>query len=199
MITKPGPVAEELDEEVLKEPAFPGLVEKLGEVTSEEVSPVPEIDTSDWKTYRNEEYGFEVKYPIEASVVLKPKGGGLIFIGEVPTTGFGYGIRVDVIENPKALSAHDWYSEYYISCKKKAETESVPFFRPQHGEYIQLNGSSAYKVSVFGFDHMIIELYLSHGDYIYKISYRDESANDPDWQIHEETINKMLSTFIVIK
>lgn len=30
---------------------------------SEEATTTEPIDTSDWKTYRNEEYGFEVKYP----------------------------------------------------------------------------------------------------------------------------------------
>lgn len=36
-----------------------------------EITPAPEVDTSDWKTYRNENYGFGFRYPpawIQASV-----------------------------------------------------------------------------------------------------------------------------------
>jgi len=39
------------------------LIEETHVETPGEVSPAPEIDTSDWKTHRNEEYGFELKYP----------------------------------------------------------------------------------------------------------------------------------------
>jgi len=36
---------------------------------------IPELDTSDWKVYRNEEYGFEIKYPKDW-VIDSPAYGG---------------------------------------------------------------------------------------------------------------------------
>ena len=40
------------------------------------------VDTSNWLTYRNEEYGFEVKYPKEWNIVNSQYGNGIIFYGE---------------------------------------------------------------------------------------------------------------------
>jgi uncharacterized membrane protein YvbJ len=48
-------------EEVRKEP-----VAQPEESTIESI--IEFIDTSDWRTYRNEEYGFEIRYPVNWSV-----------------------------------------------------------------------------------------------------------------------------------
>ncbi len=38
---------------------------------------IPKVDISNWKTYRNDKYGFEFKYPKEYTVGLNTKGGFL--------------------------------------------------------------------------------------------------------------------------
>lgn len=47
---------------------------------------IPEIDTSDWKVYRNEKYGFEVRYPREWQINIQSSEGAFLKIPHVYAT-----------------------------------------------------------------------------------------------------------------
>jgi hypothetical protein len=66
MTKRPAAVVEEPEE---------GISEGAISPKPGEISPAPEIDTSDWKTYRNGEYGYSLKYPPDRWKTITTESG----------------------------------------------------------------------------------------------------------------------------
>ena len=187
------------------EPAF--LPE---EPTTEPTTPEPTIQlepdlTADWQVYRNEEYGYEVKYP-EGKVMAGRQPWESISIVEAKDVVINIGTSVGafwimVHDNPVRLSGREYVEEIL---QKNEEAASKDKYYPslkiyERGEQT-INQVPAYYIDVWTPDRIERRIYFSKVDKIYEISFPTaENPNDPEAEKHFEIYQLMLSTFSFIE
>lgn len=81
-------------------------------VSSPSPSPSPDV-TADWQVYRNEKYKFSIRYSKNWQADEKQIPGSDVVVtfnkkGEQFQLDLGYGIEIEVRENPQGLSDKEW-------------------------------------------------------------------------------------------
>jgi hypothetical protein len=72
---------------------------------------VVEEETADWKTYRNEEYGFEIKYPEDWEIYQGPMAPKPVIAFEgVKYAGL---FKIEIVEAPEEKELKDYLKEDY--------------------------------------------------------------------------------------
>ena len=67
---------------------------------------VKKDETADWKTYRNEEYGFEIKYPSFYNIVNETEQGQQVTIGNAAIPAYGISIVKSDVSSLEKLKSN---------------------------------------------------------------------------------------------
>jgi len=181
-------------------------------VPKEEVKAPEEViidETADWKIYRNEEYGFEIKYP---SFLEGGEPGcsiseieGIIFIGPVSLIFFDIqGLTLDEWINRKIAEAEEKTKEMQESFRQAGYENWQEFgSKLLSSEEIFIGGEKAVKLSYqfvgAGFD-LPVTISIKKGDRIYDFRTNDanlvqEGCAAKFGKKPSEAMELMLSTF----
>lgn len=183
------------------------LYEKLGELDSGPKETISE-ETASWKVYKNDEYGFGVKYPRDWTVkedtlaneinfgereLVTGVGGEKIIIEKI---GFSVGLYRNVGElwgnKEEQLSLENWVSKIFLPLETGEVEESIIF---GIGNY---KGVLVKKFKSVGVIQLVTRIFVQKNGSIYEIKGEiptPASVDFPTEYNYEETFNQMLSTF----
>jgi len=144
-------------------------------------------ETADWKTYRNEEYGFEMKYPEEW--IFEERNSE---IGFRELSGERRSVEIFIRNNSSGLLLNQWL-EYYESSTGVFLMEKKP---------ILINGIEGIKGLDYFADIYLEEIFLPKENKIYNISFLFGGMVETDGvpiRDKEGIYNQILSTFSFIE
>ena len=147
-----------------------------------------EIDTANWKTYRNDKCGYNIKYPEDWTIEFS--GSGLI---AQLTNVF--------LNGPDSSNV---YEQVTIFCEKNESGKTLNDFRAPSGfvfevkDYILDNVTSLERL-VWSGDGATTQIIAFKGRYLYDISFYENQTSGPRTDKTAQLIGQILSTFKFIE
>jgi hypothetical protein len=158
-----------------------------------------------WKTYTSEKFGYQAQYPADWDVVEASQqtmseafdGKYIVVENELQKVTFVEKgcefwpgeFQITVLLNPEHLSLEQWVENFDIEDVGGGSLV-------QEKTLITLSGKSAFKLTIFGFDHQETAVISSDAQgSIFFISFEGESPNDPQFKKHLRIYERILRSF----
>lgn len=95
-------------------------------------------EITDWKTYKNDEHGFEFKYP--QSVVVKNQGQNIVNIADT-TDGYTINWSLKLYKNNSSQSLANWFKSEFSQFKNADNKDCKVFKSDAYGPKVEIKNT----------------------------------------------------------